>query len=184
MYFRSDESGTTDNFQKYLSAAAPSAWTLEAGKSWKGPTGEGKEKSSGVASAVKAQEGGITYVEWSYAQQNDLGVAWVDNGGGAVELTGESVGKMIATAKQVGTGNDLALDLDYATKEPGAYPINLVTYEIVCSTYSDSAKGAFVKAFLTHFASPEIQSGLQELGYAPLPAEVDTKVNTAIDAIG
>ena len=173
VYFRSDESGTTDNFQEYLTAAAPSVWTLQAGKAWRSPVGEGKEKSSGVASAVKAQEGGVTYVEWSYAQQNDLGVAAIDNGSGAVELTGESVGKMVATAKQVGTGNDLALDLDYATKESGAYPINLVTYEIVCSNYSDTDKGAFVKSFLNHFASAEVQSGLQELGYAPLPAEVD-----------
>jgi phosphate transport system substrate-binding protein len=184
VYFRSDESGTTDNFQQYLAAAAPSAWTLEDGKTWNGPVGEGKEKSAGVAGAVKAQVGGITYVEWSYAQQNDLGVAWVDNGGGAVELTGESVGKMVATAQQAGTGNDLSLTLDYATKESGAYPINLVTYEIVCSKYADAAKGTFVKAFLTHFASSDVQSGLQELGYAPLPAEVQTKVSAAITAIG
>ena len=33
----------------------------------------------------------------------------------------------------VGTGQDLALKLDYATKEPGVYPVVLVTYEIVCS---------------------------------------------------
>ncbi len=183
VFFRSDESGTTDNFQKYLTAAAPSAWTLEAGKKWNSPAGEGKEKSAGVASAVQATEGGITYVEWSYATQNKLGVAWVDNGGGAVELTGESVGKMVSTAAQAGTGNDLALTLDYATKESGAYPINLVTYEIVCSKYSDATKGGFVKAFLKHFASDDVQASLQELGYAPLPAEVSAKVNTAIDAI-
>jgi phosphate transport system substrate-binding protein len=48
---------------------------------------------------------------------------------------------MIATATQTGTGNDLSLKLDYATKEAGAYPINLVTYEIVCSKYKDAAKG-------------------------------------------
>lgn len=184
VYFRSDESGTTDNFQKYLKAAAPSTWALDAGKKWNGPVGEGKEKSAGVAGAVKAQAGGVTYVEWSYAQQNSLGVAWVDNGGGPVELTGESVGKMIATAKQKGTGNDLSLDLDYATKEAGAYPINLVTYEIVCSEYPDAAKGTFVKAFLKHFASQGVQTGLADLGYAPLPAEVEGKVTAAIDAIG
>jgi len=184
VFFRSDESGTTDNFQKYLKAAAAPSWTLDAGKKWNGPVGEGKEKSAGVAGAVKAQKGGVTYVEWSYAQQNSLGVAWVDNGGGPVELTGDSVGKMIATAKQKGTGNDLALDLDYATKTPGAYPINLVTYEIVCSKYTDPATGAFVKAFLKKFASDGVQASLADLGYAPLPAEVEAKVTTAIDAIG
>jgi phosphate transport system substrate-binding protein len=36
------------------------------------------------------------------------------------------------------------LKLDYATKAPGAYPIILVTYEIVCSKYSDAKIGALV----------------------------------------
>ena len=68
---------------------------------------------------VKTTDGGITYVEWSYAKDAKLGIAQVDNGGGPVELTADSVGKAVATATQVGTGNDLALKLDYATKEPG-----------------------------------------------------------------
>lgn len=182
VYFRSDESGTTENFTKYLKAAAPAAWTAEPGKKWTGK-GEGKEKSAGVATAVKGQDGGITYVELSYAQQNQLAMAAIDTGAGAVELTGESAGKTIATAQQTGSGNDLALKIDYATKEPGAYPIVLVTYEIVCSKYADAEKGKKVKAFLKHFASSEVQNGLESKGYAPLPAETQTKVVAAVDAI-
>ena len=119
---------------------------------WSGK-GEGKEKSAGVAEGVKSTDGGITYVEWSYAKDNDLSIAQVDNGGGAVELTAESVGKAVEAAKPDGTGNDLRLKLDYATKEAGAYPILLVTYEIVCSKNTDATKAANIKAFLTHFAS-------------------------------
>lgn len=62
VFFRSDESGTTENFTKYLKAAAPDAWSYETGKKWTGK-GEGKEKSAGVATATKGQDGGITYVE-------------------------------------------------------------------------------------------------------------------------
>ncbi len=184
VYFRSDDSGTTENFTTYLKAAGGAAATIEPAKKWGGKVGEGKEKSAGVASAVKAQDGGITYVEWSYATQNQLGIAQVDNGAGPVALTSDSVGKMIASAKQKGTGNDLSLTLDYATKEPGAYPINLVTYEIVCSKYSDAAKGKLVKAFLKHFASNDVQQGLVKQGYAPLPPAVAAKVTAAIEAIG
>ncbi len=183
VYFRSDESGTTENFTKYLKAAAPTS-SIEPGKKWGGTVGEGKEKSAGVAGAVKAQQGGITYVEWSYATQNSLGIAAIDSGSGPVELNSESVGKMIASAKQHGQGNDLSLTLDYATKEAGAYPINLVTYEIVCSKYKDPAKGKLVKAFLKHFASNDVQQALVKEGYAPLPPAVSAKINTAIDAIG
>ena len=182
VFFRSDESGTTENFTKYLKGAAGDAWAADPAKKWSG-IGEGKEKSAGVAEGVKSTDGGVTYVEWSYAKDNSLGVAKIDNGGGAVELTGASVGKAVAAAKQDGEGNDLRLKLDYATKEAGAYPILLVTYEIVCSKGKDAAKQANIKAFLTHFASPEVQKGLEEIGYAPLPADVQTKVEAAVAAV-
>ncbi len=70
-----------------------------------------------------------------------LGIAQVDNGGGPVELTAESAGKAVATATQVGSGNDLKLS-SWTTppRRPGAYPIVLVTYEIVCSKGKDPAK--------------------------------------------
>ncbi|GLY13422.1 phosphate ABC transporter substrate-binding protein PstS [Kineosporia rhizophila] len=183
VFFRSDESGTTENFQKYLSGSAPDAWTAEPSKVWPGKVGEGRTKSDGVSQGVKSVPGGITYVEWSYATSNDLGVAKIDNGGGAVELTGESAGAALTAAEVVGEGNDLKLKLDYATKEAGVYPAVLVTYEIVCSKGLDADKTTLVKAFLKHFASSETQSGLQEAGYAPIPTEIADKVNTAIDAI-
>ncbi len=182
VFFRSDESGTTENFTKWLKASAPTVWTADPGKSWTGK-GEGKEKSAGVTDAVNGAEGGITYTEWSYARDAKLGVAQIDNGAGAVELTPETVGTSVATAKQKGTGNDLALDLNYATKEPGAYPVILVTYEIVCSKGLDADKTKLVKSFLTHFASEDFQKSLPDLGYAPLPDSVRTKVSAAIEAI-
>ena len=183
VFFRSDESGTTENFQKYLNGAAPTAWTAEPSKKFAGTVGEGKPKSDGVAAAVKATDGGVTYVEWSFAKDNALGIAKIDNGGGAVELTGESAGKAVAAAQAAGEGNDLKLKLDYATQAPGTYPIVLVTYEIVCSKGLAADKTALVKAFLTFFASTETQTKLQEIGYAPLPTDVQAKVATAIAAI-
>jgi phosphate transport system substrate-binding protein len=136
-----------------------------------------------VAEGVKSTPGGLTYVEWSYARDHDLGVARIDNGAGAVELTGESAGRALTAAGPDGEGNDLRLKLDHATKEAGVYPIVLVTYEIVCSKGLDATRTALVKAFLTHLASPEVQSGLEDIGYAPVPPEVLSKVRTAITAI-
>jgi phosphate transport system substrate-binding protein len=182
VYFRSDESGTTDNFTKYLKGSAPSDWPQDTGKKWTGK-GEGKQANAGVANAVKSTEGGVTYSEWSYAKDNKLGIALIDNGAGPVTLTGASVGTAVAAAKIVGVGNNLKLKLDYATKEAGAYPILLVTYEIVCSKAKDPTKVPLLKAFLKSFASPAEQTKLQEIGYAPLPASVQTKVAAAIAAL-
>ncbi|HYN30414.1 MAG TPA: phosphate ABC transporter substrate-binding protein PstS [Dermatophilaceae bacterium] len=182
VFFRSDESGTTENFTKYLAGAAAEKWTEEPSKKWLG-TGEGKEKSSGVSEGVKSTAGGITYVEWSYARDNKLGIAKVDNGAGPVELTGATVGKAVAAATPDGEGNDLRLKLDYSTKEAGAYPILLVTYEIVCSKGKDATTQANLKKFLGYFASTDAQKSLEEIGYAPLPEEIRAKVETAVTAL-
>ncbi len=182
VFFRTGESGTTENFTKYLKAAAPDAWTAESSQKWAG-IGEGRDGSSGVADSVKNTDGGITYVELSFSKDNQLTYAQVDNGAGPVELTGESAGKAVAAATVAGEGNNLALKLDYTTKAPGAYPIVLVTYEIVCSKNKDAATGTAIKSFLTHFSSPEVQTSLEDIGYAPLPSEVETKVQTAIAAL-
>ena len=183
VFFRSDESGTTENFQKYLKGSAEAEWEAEPSKVWPGKVGEGRAKSDGTSEGVKSTEGGVTYVEWSYARDNQLGVAQIDNGAGSVELTGESAGKAVATAESAGTGNDLKLKLNYATKEAGVYPIVLVTYEIVCSKGLEAEKTTALKAFLKHFADPATQTSLESIGYAPLPAEIQTKVSAAIDAI-
>ena len=58
-----------------------------------------------------------------------------------------------------------------------------MTYEIVCSVNKDADKQAKVKAFLTHFASADVQKSLEEIGYAPLPSSVETKVQDAIKAL-
>lgn len=182
VFYRADESGTTENFTKYLHTAAPKAWPAAPAKSWTGK-GEGKNASAGVASAVQSTQGGITYAEWSYAKDNKLSVVRVDNGAGPVTLTAQSVGKAVSAATQAGTGHDLSLNLDYATKQKGAYPILLVTYEIVCSKNQDPAKAKFIKTFLKHFSSAQTQHSLVDIGYAPLPEQVRTKVSAAIDAI-
>ena len=182
VFFRSDESGTTENATKFLAAAGNEAWTKEPGKAWTG-TGEGKNKSSGVAEAVGSTKNSISYMEWSYASDNNLQIAQLDSGGGATELTGESVGAAVSEATVAGTGNDLALKLNYQPKASGAYPALLVTYEIVCSKGLDPEKTALVKDFLTFFSSTEEQASLSDKGYAPLPSDLQTKVKAAVSAI-
>jgi phosphate transport system substrate-binding protein len=176
---RAEDSGTTDNFTKYLTAAG--GWTYPGGKAWTAPGGTGAQGSDGVASAVKSTTGAVGYVEWSFAQQNSLAMAWIDNGGGAVQLTAESAAKAVSAAKISGTGSDLALTLDYATKVDGGYPILLVTYELVCSA-GNGDKAALLKSFLG-WAATDGQAALVSIGSAPLPAEIDAKVLDAIKAL-
>jgi phosphate transport system substrate-binding protein len=182
--YRSDSSGTTDNFQKYLGAAAPQAWTKGAGKEFQGGAGEGAQKSAGVVQAIQATPGSIGYVEKGFAQQAGLKMAQIDSGGGAVELTDESTQKAVDTAKFKSEGNDLTLDLNalYASKEAGVYPLMLATYEIVCSKGYDADTAAAVKSFLTVSAN-EGQANLSAAGYVPLPDAFKERLLKSVDAI-
>lgn len=183
--FRSDESGTTDNFQQYLDAAGKGAWTQGTGKKFNGGVGSGAAQTAGVAQAVKNTPGALAYVELSYAQDSQLSMAALDTGNGPVPLNNDTVGKSIEAAKVIGEGNDLRLDLKsvYAESTPNAYPLMLATYEIVCSKgYAPDVSQA-VKAFLTT-AATDGQAQLADAGYAPLPESFRQKILTAINAIG
>src|SRR5512133_424002 len=182
VFFRSDESGTTENTERFLAKAGNGAWKTEPSKTWSG-TGEGKNKNSGVAEALSSTKNSISYIEWSYAKDNNLSMAQLDSGNGPVELTGDSVAKAVDEAKVKGSGNDLNLDLKYSGTKSGAYPALLVTYEIVCSKGLAADKTAIVKDFLTYFSSPDAQKKLPDLGYAPLPSELESKVQEAVAAI-
>ncbi|UTM37911.1 phosphate ABC transporter substrate-binding protein PstS [Rhodococcus sp. D-6] len=182
---RSDSSGTTDNFQQYLETASNGAWTSGAGSDFTGGVGEGAKGSAGVAQAVSGSPNSITYVEKSFADQNGLSIAQIDNGSGPVELTEETAGKAIEGAEFVpASEGDLTLDLSsiFGSSEEGAYPLVLATYEIVCSAGYDADTAAAVKSFLISAAN-EGQEGLSEQGYVPLPDAFKTRLTESIDAI-
>jgi phosphate transport system substrate-binding protein len=182
-YHRSDGSGTTDNFSKWLAAAAGSDWTFGTGKTWTAPGGQGSKGSDGVASSVGSTPNSIGYMELSFAQNANLAFAEIDNGAGAVTLTSDSGGQALAVASITGSGNDLALKFDYATKTAGVYPIVLVTYEITCEKGLAADQLALVKSFLTYTSSAAAQANLAKSGYIPLPAGLLTKVETAVAAL-
>lgn len=184
--FRSDESGTTDNFQRYLDAASNGAWGKGAGKSFKGGVGEGAKGNDGTSAAIKTTEGSITYNEWSFAQNQKLNIAKVITSAGPEPVTigVDSVGKTIAGATISGQGNDLVLDTlsFYRPTQPGSYPIVLATYEIVCSKYPDAQAGTAVKAFLQSTIGAG-QNGLGDAGYVPIPDSFKSRLSTAVNAI-
>jgi phosphate transport system substrate-binding protein len=182
--YRSDSSGTTDNFQQYLSVAAPQSWSKGAGSEFQGGVGEGAQKSAGLVQTVEATPGAIGYVEKGFADQAGVPYAQIETTSSAVELTDAAAGKAIDAAEVVTQGNDLILDLDslYATKEPGSYPLVLATYEIVCSKGYESAIAIAVKSFLT-VAANNGQSGLSPAGYVPLPNTLKKRLVASVNAI-
>lgn len=187
--YRSDGSGTTDNFQAYLQYAAGGAWGKGAGKSFNGGVGTGAVGNTGIAAAVKSTEGAIGYNELSFALQEGLFAAEIKTPASRrslrpVRIGTDTVGKTIKGAKIIGAGNDLVLDLSsfYNPAQPDVYPIVLATYEIVCSKYPTFDVAKAVKAFLQAAIGPG-QVELARSGYIPLSPDFQARVSSAVDEI-
>jgi phosphate ABC transporter phosphate-binding protein len=187
--YRSDASGTTDNFQSYLQAASGGAWKQGTGKTFNGGVGTGAAGNKGTSELVKATEGAISYNELSFALQQGLYAAEIKTPASRrslrpVRIGTDTVGKTITGAKITGKGNDLVLDISsfYNPAQPDVYPIVLATYEIVCSKYTDPELAKAVKAFLQAAIGPG-QVDLARNGYIPLSPDFQARVSNAVDAI-
>jgi len=177
---RSDGSGTTDNFTKYLVAAAPSTWTLKSGSTieWPADTQAGNG-NQGVAQIIGQTDGAIGYVDLSDAVASQLSYASVKNASGKfVEPTPDS-------ASAAGDGITVKPDLTFAAiNSPGAdaYPITYQTWVIVYRSQTDAAKGALVKAYLNYLLT-DGQGILGDLDFAPLPKSLQDKAIAQLDQI-
>jgi phosphate transport system substrate-binding protein len=183
---RQDESGTTDNFTKYMGGAAKADWPYPHAKAWAAKGGQAAAQSSGVAALVKQTQGAIGYFELSYASANSIPTVKINTGAAQpVEATSANASAGIAQAKVVGTGGDLSLDLSaaYTTKADNAYPIVLVTYEIACDKGNKSSTLPLTKSFLNYIAGTTGQGQLASAGYAPLPDAIATQVRAAVSSL-
>ena len=128
------------------------------------------------------------YVEASYAEVNDLstvGVGTVRVGAVQVGETGDrftepsdyAAAQAIASARITGTNGDLRLDIDYRGTADYAYPLVVVTYELVCRTGTP----ALTRSFLAYAAGEAGQAALAGAGYAPLPAAARARVAQAVN---
>lgn len=169
--YRSDSSGTTAVFTKYMAKAAPN-WTLGSGKTISWPTGSGGKGNDGVAGNVKNGVGTIGYVEFNYASANRLNMAQLKNASGQFVLPAPA--SFAAAAEQViwaaapGGVVDM-LDLGGAT----TWPIVSATYVLVPLKPARPAETQRALDFF-RWGFDKGDAAAQQLGYLPLPqAAVD-----------
>ena len=182
---RADDSGTTENFTRYLSEAAPDAWPHEAGGQWPLAPRESAQGNSGIADTVSRAEGAIGYVEMSHL--HGLPAANIGVGGEFVEIAPDAAAQVVADSprREENTSEyDLALALDYGTTEPGSYPLVLVSYETACLDYPDAGEAERVKAFLKYVVSPEGQEAASaETDSTPVNDSLREDLLASIEAI-
>lgn len=182
---RSDKSGTTQNFVSYFKDVTPDNWTYDLSENWPNEVGQGAKGTSGVISTVKQADGTIGYADFS--QVGDLGTVAVKVGDKYNEISAEAGSKVIGDSKQDDTvkgDNRIVIKINHATEAEGAYPIVLVSYDIVCPAYKDTKQAEFAKAWLTYVTSDEGQDAAQDAaGTAPLPSSLKSEITKSIEAI-
>jgi len=179
---RSDASGTTTNFSKYLDAAGGKDWTLGSSDSLDWPAGtEGASGNGGVAQCISKSDGAIGYVDLSDAKSQKLTFASIENKAGAF------VQPTLEGASAAAAGADIAADLTYSpidTDGDGAYPITSPTWIIVLAKQTDAAKAEAVKAFLRFVLTDgQDESFTSSVSYAPLPSGLAHKAIAQLDSI-
>jgi phosphate transport system substrate-binding protein len=181
---RSDESGTTGNFTDYLAQAAPKQWTYGPVETWPIKSGEGADGTSGVVSAVKGGNGTIGYADAS--QAGDLGKALVEVGGEFVGPTPEAASQILDASQPApgATDTQITFEVNRTPSEAGVYPIDLVSYQMVCSTYDSQATVDLVQGFASYVISAEGQQAASAAaGSAPITDAIRQQAQAVIDMI-
>ena len=177
---RSDSSGTTKNFTKYL-AAYDSTWEAKIGvdKTVKWPGGTGAKGNDGVAACIKQTQNGVGYVEQAYALQNNFTFASVKNKSGAY------IDPTLESTSAAGEGLTVPADFDFSPIDAAgakAYPITSTTFLLVavdgCKHGKTKTQTQLVKDWVDYALSGG-QSVAKQLEYASLPAPILAKAKTA-----
>lgn len=172
---RSDGSGTTYVFTRYLTAEVP-FWAQRYAEGtdidWHDDTlgGEGNE---GVTRAVQENAGGIGYVNQSYALANDLATARVVNEDGQpIEPTLEAT---TAASEEASIPDDFQFDIDDIGGS--GYPITGANWIFAYECGYEDETAAVLRDFWTWVLTDvEADRLAAELGYAPMGRELKRRV--------
>jgi phosphate transport system substrate-binding protein len=180
---RSDGSGTTNAFTTYLDTVSPDWHTkVGKGKDVKWPIGNGAQGNDGVAGGVKQTPGAVGYVELQYAAQANLTSVKLKNADGKF-VAGSVDGVVAAAANAIA---DVPADFRASPIINGAgadtYPIASYTYLLIYQDQKDVDKGKTLVA-LAYWALTDGQALEKDLGFAPLPAEIQTRALAVLHSI-
>jgi phosphate transport system substrate-binding protein len=177
---RADGSGTTNNFTKYLTLAAPNDWTLGTGDTVNWPSGsQAGQGNQGVAQIVSQTDGAVGYVDLADATAAGLKFASIKNS------SGNFVAPTVAGAEAALASAKLEPDLTYSPLNASgsqAYPITSPTWIIAYEKQSDHNKGTALKAFLAYILG-DGQSLAESNNYAKLPADMIQKATAQLSML-
>jgi len=193
VWYRSESSGTSENFSRYLKLANEATnsrlwWRAQNGTFANAtPNGisalfnfQGASGSAAVAAGAAGKVGSIAYSELSFATDNKLPVANIENANG--EFTAPSAA---GTSIFLGSGTinaDGTVTPDFAKKIPGAYSLGTTSYGLAYTSGKNAAKQAAVASWFTYVLT-QCATKYPEKGFAQITGPLADKAKEQIAKI-
>ena len=178
---RSNSSGTTANFTKFLVEAADGVWPLGTGSTVSWPAGSRSATgNAGVAQIVKSTPGAIGYVDYATAKASGLTFASIRNKDG--NYVAPSPASAALAASQVTLKPDETFSAVWAGGA-GSYPITYQSWVLVYARQPSTSDVRMLRAYIGYLLGAG-QELLPELGYAPLPSGIDKQAQAQLSKIG
>jgi len=180
---RADGSGATAVLTAHL-AEISDEWknTIGIGKNVDWPrTGRfiGTKGNDGVTTQILQMEGAIGYLDYTYAANNDVGMAALEN------RSGEFVAPTNLSAEASLGAATMPADFRLFITDPegaDSYPVVTYTWLLPLAEYRDPLKAKAMEIFI-EYGLNEGQDVAPVLGYAPLPQAVREQVAAVADTI-
>ena len=192
VWYRSDSSGTSENFANYLKGSVSNStiWPKNASGTFANTTPkplsgffnfQGASGSAAVAAGVVKNVGAIGYGELSWATDNKLPSASIINPAGesiAPSSSGTSAFLGAATLNSDGT-----LTYNYKTKTSGAYTIGTASYGLASTSYGTKVVATTIQQWFTYILD-KCPSSFPEKGYAVITGKLADLARVQIAKIG
>lgn len=189
--YRADASGSSGNFTNFLHGTVPSLWPNSGNNnfatSFPGQLNDvsnlgrivSATGSAGVAALAAKTIYSITYDESNYAAAAHLGLANIKNAAGNFQAPdGGGTAAFLGAATVSDNGY---LTFNYATTDPGAYPLGIVSYGLVDTKGKNAAA---VKEFMSYILGAKCANADPSLGYTTITGALLTLDKAQIAKIG
>jgi phosphate transport system substrate-binding protein len=193
VWYRTDSSGTSGVFTDFLRGANAGdnsrLWPKAANNTFANATPnnistffnfQGGSGSAAVAAGVVGKAGAIGYGEVSFATDNKLGVAYVQNAAGEFAKAGAAGVSAFLGGGTINANGTVTVD--YKKSIPGAYPLGTTSYALAYSSGKDAATQALVAQWFTYVLD-KCPGKYPEKGFAQITGPLYDKAKSQIAKI-
>lgn len=181
---RSEKSGTTEGFTKYLAQVSPEfgrevgvaslpAWPVAASAP------RAVEGNDGVVKAVRETQGAIAYLSFDRVLKNGLVAVRLRSGDGVSYVAASEDGfrAAVKASDMYRSGDETSSLMN--TPAAGAWPITLTSYLLLDAQPKTASSVATALHFL-YWTQLSGDGALRNTGFAPLPSQVQAKFSSRL----